>query len=95
MKGVITMAETKEIKEVVEEKEEKKKPIYDFKKLTAEDMAKYIEEYHNDAESKKKFKEALCLIHMMSSLQIRNQFLINVLKWVNNKIKEEHVNYIS
>ena len=56
------MAETKETKEVVEEvvekKEEEKKPIYDFKKLTAEDMAKYIEEYHNDTESKKKFKEA-------------------------------------
>lgn len=37
---------------------ETKKPIYDFNKLTAKDMAEYIEKYHDDTESKKAFKEA-------------------------------------
>ena len=41
------MAETKEVK----------KPKYDFKRLTAEEMKNYIETYHNDAESKAAFKK--------------------------------------
>jgi hypothetical protein len=45
------MSETKETKET-------KKPTYDFRKLTAKDMAEYIEKHHNNAESKKAFKEA-------------------------------------
>ena len=49
---------TKEVTLEIPESKENKKPIYDFKRLTAQDMAKYIEENHNDAESKKNFKEA-------------------------------------